>query len=120
MEKISQVPTLRDELVPTGTSTLPLMEDLRHEYDSLTQEIGRLQDALDALTRMQRKYVWSFIFHASFAASFVVQYHARIIFIKLDIRGNSFRTARGKRKSHFGEYFIYLSVNFASIFLLNF
>ncbi|XP_032684910.1 uncharacterized protein LOC116850570 isoform X5 [Odontomachus brunneus] len=55
MEKISQIPTLRDELVPTGTSTLPLMEDLRHEYDSLTQEIGRLQDALDALVRMQRK-----------------------------------------------------------------
>ncbi|XP_014474584.1 PREDICTED: uncharacterized protein LOC106744384 isoform X2 [Dinoponera quadriceps] len=55
MERISQVPMLRDELVPTGTSTLPLMEDLRHEYDSLTQEIGRLQDALDALVRMQRK-----------------------------------------------------------------
>ncbi|XP_025158787.1 uncharacterized protein LOC105182484 isoform X5 [Harpegnathos saltator] len=55
MERISQVPTLRDELVPTGISTLPLMEDLRHEYDSLTQEIGRLQDALDALVRMQRK-----------------------------------------------------------------
>ncbi|XP_072761435.1 uncharacterized protein Stacl isoform X2 [Anoplolepis gracilipes] len=55
MEKISQVPTLRDELVPTGTSTLPIMDDLKHEYDSLTQEISRLQDALDALVRMQRK-----------------------------------------------------------------
>ncbi|XP_018344494.1 PREDICTED: uncharacterized protein LOC108749939 isoform X2 [Trachymyrmex septentrionalis] len=55
MERISQIPTLRDELVPTGTSTLPLMEDLKHEYDSLNQEIGRLQDALDALVRMQRK-----------------------------------------------------------------
>ncbi|XP_029664193.1 uncharacterized protein LOC115236111 isoform X3 [Formica exsecta] len=55
MERISQIPTLRDELVPTGISTLPLMEDLKHEYDSLTQEIGRLQDALDALVRMQRK-----------------------------------------------------------------
>ncbi|KYM94960.1 SH3 and cysteine-rich domain-containing protein 2 [Cyphomyrmex costatus] len=55
MERISQIPTLRDELVPTGTSTLPLMEDLKHEYDSLSQEIGRLQDALDALVRMQRK-----------------------------------------------------------------
>ncbi|XP_050453606.1 uncharacterized protein LOC126852650 isoform X3 [Cataglyphis hispanica] len=55
MERISQIPTLRDELVPTGTSTLPLMEDLKHEYDSLTQEIGRLQDALDTLVRMQRK-----------------------------------------------------------------
>lgn len=31
------------------------MEDLRREYDSLTQEITRLQDALDALIRMQRK-----------------------------------------------------------------
>ncbi|XP_011696194.1 PREDICTED: uncharacterized protein LOC105454917 [Wasmannia auropunctata] len=55
MERISQIPTLRDELVPTGTSTLPLMEDLKREYDSLSQEIGRLQDALDALVRMQRK-----------------------------------------------------------------
>lgn len=57
MERISQIPTLRDELVPTGTSTLPLMEDLKRDYDSLSQEIGRLQDALDALVRMQRKYV---------------------------------------------------------------
>ncbi|XP_011066969.1 PREDICTED: uncharacterized protein LOC105153675 isoform X2 [Acromyrmex echinatior] len=55
MERISQIPTLRDELVPTGASTLPLMEDLKHEYDSLNQEIGRLQDSLDALVRMQRK-----------------------------------------------------------------
>ncbi|XP_017755878.1 PREDICTED: uncharacterized protein LOC108547742 isoform X2 [Eufriesea mexicana] len=55
MERISQIPTLRDELAPTGTSTLPLMEDLRREHDSLAQEITRLQDALDALTRMQRK-----------------------------------------------------------------
>lgn len=61
MERISQIPTLRDELVPTGTSTLPLMEDLKREYDSLTQEIGRLQDALDALVRMQRKYVRLFL-----------------------------------------------------------
>ncbi|EZA50252.1 SH3 and cysteine-rich domain-containing protein [Ooceraea biroi] len=55
MERINQIPTLRDELVPTGTSTLPLMEDLKHEHDSLTQEIGRQQDALDTLVRMQRK-----------------------------------------------------------------
>ncbi|XP_031772669.1 uncharacterized protein LOC100865950 isoform X2 [Apis florea] len=55
MERINQIPSLRDELAPTGTSTLPLMEDLRREYDSLTQEITRLQDALDALIRMQRK-----------------------------------------------------------------
>lgn len=55
VERLNQVPALRDELVPTGTSTLPLMEDLRSESESLTQEIGRLQDALDALTRMQRK-----------------------------------------------------------------
>lgn len=61
MERISQIPTLRDELVPTGISTLPLMEDLKHEYDSLTQEIGRLQDALDALVRMQRKCVRLFL-----------------------------------------------------------
>lgn len=57
MERISQLPTLRDELVPTGSSTLPFMEDLKHEQDSLTQEIGRQQDALDTLVRMQRKYV---------------------------------------------------------------
>lgn len=57
MERISQIPSLRDELAPTGTSTLPMMEDLRREQDSLTQEITRLQDALDALTRMQRKCV---------------------------------------------------------------
>lgn len=61
MERISQIPTLRDELVPTGTSTLPLMEDLKREYDSLIQEIGRLQDSLDALVRMQRKYVRLFL-----------------------------------------------------------
>lgn len=58
MERINQIPSLRDELAPTGTSTLPLMEDLRREYDSLTQEITRLQDALDALIRMQRKCVF--------------------------------------------------------------
>ncbi|XP_050597051.1 uncharacterized protein LOC126925500 isoform X3 [Bombus affinis] len=55
MERISQIPSLRDELAPTGTSTLPLMEDLRREHDSLAQEITRLQDALDTLIRMQRK-----------------------------------------------------------------
>ncbi|KAK9297618.1 hypothetical protein QLX08_008757 [Tetragonisca angustula] len=55
MERISQIPSLRDEIVPTGTSTLPLMEDLRREQDSLAQEITRLQDALDTLIRMQRK-----------------------------------------------------------------
>lgn len=54
-ERISQIPTLRDELVPSGISTLPLMEDLQHDYDSLTQDIGRLQDALDSTVRMQRK-----------------------------------------------------------------
>ncbi|XP_029179055.1 uncharacterized protein LOC114946623 isoform X2 [Nylanderia fulva] len=62
MERISQIPTLRDELVPTGASTLPLMEDLKLEYDSLIQEIGRLQDALDALVRMQRKSAESNLF----------------------------------------------------------
>ncbi|XP_076758271.1 SH3 and cysteine-rich domain-containing protein isoform X2 [Xylocopa sonorina] len=55
MERISQIPALRDEMTPTGTSTLPLMDELRQEHDSLTQEITRLQDALDALIRMQRK-----------------------------------------------------------------
>ncbi|XP_015430568.1 PREDICTED: uncharacterized protein LOC107187076 [Dufourea novaeangliae] len=55
MERINQIPCLRDELAPTGTNTLPLMEDLRREHDGLSQEISRLQDALDALTRMQRK-----------------------------------------------------------------
>ncbi|XP_033224199.1 uncharacterized protein LOC117177533 isoform X2 [Belonocnema kinseyi] len=57
VERLNQVPALRDELVPTGTSAVPLMEDLHRESESLTQEIGRLQDALDALTRMQRKSV---------------------------------------------------------------
>ncbi|CAL7942110.1 unnamed protein product [Xylocopa violacea] len=55
MERISQIPALRDEMAPTGTSTLPLMDELRQEHDSLAQEITRLQDALDALIRMQRK-----------------------------------------------------------------
>ncbi|XP_076632341.1 SH3 and cysteine-rich domain-containing protein isoform X2 [Colletes latitarsis] len=55
MERINQIPSLRDELAPTTTSTLPLMEDLRREHDSLNQEISRLHDALDALMRMQRK-----------------------------------------------------------------
>jgi len=75
MERINQVPTLRDELVPTGTSTLPLMEDLKHEHDSLSQEIGRQQDALDTLMRMQRKYVpliLSTYLFASFSARFSV------------------------------------------------
>ncbi|KAF7404034.1 hypothetical protein HZH68_006828 [Vespula germanica] len=55
IEKATQIPQLRDELVPTGISTLPLMEELKREHDSLTQKIGRLQDALDTLIRMQRK-----------------------------------------------------------------
>lgn len=55
MDRINQIPSLRDELAPTGTSTLPLMEELRREHDSLNQEISRQQDALDALNRMQRK-----------------------------------------------------------------
>ncbi|XP_012138899.1 SH3 and cysteine-rich domain-containing protein isoform X2 [Megachile rotundata] len=55
IDRINQVPPLRDELAPTSTSTLPLMEDLRREHDTLSQEISRLQDALDALVRMQRK-----------------------------------------------------------------
>jgi len=61
MERISQIPTLRDELVPTGTSTLPFMDELKREYDGLNQEIGRLQDALDTLVRLQRKYVRLFL-----------------------------------------------------------
>ncbi|XP_046817816.1 uncharacterized protein LOC124423745 isoform X4 [Vespa crabro] len=55
VEKATQIPQLRDELVPTGISTVPLMEELKREHDSLTQKIGRLQDALDTLIRMQRK-----------------------------------------------------------------
>ncbi|XP_053984530.1 uncharacterized protein LOC128879427 isoform X1 [Hylaeus volcanicus] len=55
MERINQIPSLRDELAPTSTSTLPLMEDLRREHDGLSQEISRLHDALNALIRMQRK-----------------------------------------------------------------
>ncbi|KOC67893.1 SH3 and cysteine-rich domain-containing protein 2 [Habropoda laboriosa] len=54
-ERINQIPPLRDELAPVGTSSLPMMENLRREHDNLTQEITRLQDALDALIRMQRK-----------------------------------------------------------------
>ncbi|XP_076288860.1 SH3 and cysteine-rich domain-containing protein isoform X2 [Lasioglossum baleicum] len=55
MERINQVPALRDELAPTGTSTLPLMEDLQREHDALSQKISGLQEALDSLMRMQRK-----------------------------------------------------------------
>ncbi|XP_012252079.2 uncharacterized protein LOC105683778 isoform X2 [Athalia rosae] len=55
VDRLSQVPALRDELVPTGTSSQPLMEDLKRESDRLTQEISRLQDSLDALIRIQRK-----------------------------------------------------------------
>ncbi|CAK9827102.1 Proto-oncogene vav [Anthophora retusa] len=54
-ERINQIPSLRDELAPTGANSLTMMENLRREHDSLTQEITRLQDALDALIRMQRK-----------------------------------------------------------------
>ncbi|XP_014605869.1 PREDICTED: uncharacterized protein LOC106787752 [Polistes canadensis] len=55
IEKAAQIPQLRDELVPTGISTLPLMEELKREHESLTQKKGRIQDALDTLIRMQRK-----------------------------------------------------------------
>ncbi|XP_031830215.1 SH3 and cysteine-rich domain-containing protein isoform X2 [Nomia melanderi] len=55
IERINQVPSLRDELAPTGTSTLPLMDDLQREYDGLNQEISRIQDALNALVGMQKK-----------------------------------------------------------------
>ncbi|XP_078041095.1 SH3 and cysteine-rich domain-containing protein isoform X2 [Augochlora pura] len=55
MERINQVPPLRDELAPTGTSTLPMMEDLRREHDALSQKISGLQEALESLMRMQRK-----------------------------------------------------------------
>ncbi|XP_076652784.1 SH3 and cysteine-rich domain-containing protein isoform X2 [Halictus rubicundus] len=55
MERINQVPALRDELAPTGSSTLPLIEDLRREHDALSQKISGLQEALDSLMRMQRK-----------------------------------------------------------------
>lgn len=55
-ERISNVPALRDELVPTGSGTLGIMEeDLKLEADRLAQEIAHLQDALDALNRIQRK-----------------------------------------------------------------
>ncbi|KAK0088579.1 hypothetical protein PV325_011499 [Microctonus aethiopoides] len=63
IERINQVPALRDELVLTGTNTSqPTLEDLRREADGLTLEIGRLQDSLDALTRMQRKSAESSLF----------------------------------------------------------
>ncbi|OXU27074.1 hypothetical protein TSAR_014471 [Trichomalopsis sarcophagae] len=55
-ERINSVPALRDELVPTGSGTLGMMEeDLKLEADRLAQEIAHLQDALDTLNRMQRK-----------------------------------------------------------------
>ena len=56
VERINQVPALRDELVPAGTANQAMFEDLKREADGLTQEIGRLQDSLDGLVRMQRKY----------------------------------------------------------------
>ncbi|XP_015177349.1 PREDICTED: uncharacterized protein LOC107066856 isoform X1 [Polistes dominula] len=55
IEKAAQIPQLRDELVPTGISTLPFMEELKREHETLTQKKGRIQEALDALIRMQRK-----------------------------------------------------------------
>ncbi|XP_046743535.1 uncharacterized protein LOC124409754 isoform X3 [Diprion similis] len=61
-ERLAQVPNLRDELVPTGTSAAPLMEDLKREADRLTQEISRLQDSLEALVRIQRKSAESSLF----------------------------------------------------------
>lgn len=54
-ERINQVPALRDELVLNGQNSQTTIDDLRREADNLTLEIGRLQDSLDALTRMQRK-----------------------------------------------------------------
>lgn len=55
VERINQVPTLRDELVPNGQNSQTALDDLRREADNLTLEIGRLQDSLDALMRMQKK-----------------------------------------------------------------
>ena len=52
----NSVPNLKDELVPTGSDSLSIIEDdLQLEADKLAQEIANLQDALDALIRMQRK-----------------------------------------------------------------
>lgn len=61
------------------------MEDLKHEYDSLTQEIGRLQDALDALVRMQRKCVRLFLTqpHISLLREIILKHNSRIIYINL-------------------------------------
>lgn len=59
VERINQVPALRDELVPAGMANQTTLEDLRREADSLTQEIVRLQDSVDSLLRLQRKYAFS-------------------------------------------------------------
>lgn len=48
MERINQIPSLRDELAPTGTSTLPLMEI----YDGNT--IALLKRSLDSRTLWMR------------------------------------------------------------------
>ncbi|XP_034941767.1 uncharacterized protein [Chelonus insularis] len=55
IERINQVPTLRDELISSGMSGQPTLDDLRRESDALNLEISRVQDSLDALIRMQRK-----------------------------------------------------------------
>ncbi|KAJ8666964.1 hypothetical protein QAD02_008626 [Eretmocerus hayati] len=55
-ERPGGIPTLRDELVPTGSHDLSIIEDdLCHEADKLAATIANLQDALEALNRMQRK-----------------------------------------------------------------
>ncbi|XP_058794717.1 uncharacterized protein LOC131666226 isoform X2 [Phymastichus coffea] len=55
-DRINSVPALRDELVPTGSNSLSMIEeDLQVEADRLAQEIAHIQDALDTLNRMQRK-----------------------------------------------------------------
>ncbi|XP_043267772.1 uncharacterized protein Stacl isoform X2 [Venturia canescens] len=55
VDRLNQIPSLRDELVTLSGGNQTMLEDLRREAESLNQEIRRLQDSLDALVRMQRK-----------------------------------------------------------------
>lgn len=82
------------------------MEDLKHEYDSLTQEIGRLQDALDTLVRMQRKYVDIFLMwpHILFSSNC-----AKLIFFPLISSGTGFLIAY-KKLAFFKNIFVKIAL----------
>lgn len=81
------------------------MEDLKREYDSLTQEIGRLQDALDALVRMQRKYVRLFLTQPHISLLRERNNSRFTIFALISIRGIFFKILFTKNKFFFHIFF---------------